>query len=144
MDLRNSYPRSPVDRLHGIDHLKRMIDKAKAHNAGTLGEYNYNCPMDQLLLVHLGINSDEFALMVQKYETDEALYAELKKRSPAPFTPEAISLFNTRYESAAPDTPEKQSYFDSLLQSIDPGRKDITTWVRLIDLEEKRLGQKNS
>ena len=139
MDLTASYPRSPVDRLHGIDHLKRMIDKAKAHNAGTLGEYSYNCAMDQLLLNHLGIDSGEFASTVRRLVTDEAIYSELEKRFPDALSPDAKARFNDRYESAAPDTPEKQAYFDSLLQAIDPGRKDIRTWVRLLDLDEKRV-----
>jgi hypothetical protein len=138
MDLTQSYPRSPVDRLNGIDHLKRMIDKAKAHNAGTFGEYRYNCPMDQMLLDHLGLDSALFASIVERLDTDPAIYAELEKRVPAALAPEAKLRFNALYEAAAPDTPEKQAYFDSLLQSIAPGRKDIKTWVRLLDLDEKR------
>ncbi|MGC8500416.1 MAG: DUF5069 domain-containing protein [Leptospirillia bacterium] len=138
MDLTKKFPRSPVDKLHGIDHLRRLIDKARAHNSGTLGEYNYNCPMDQLLLTHLGVSAEDFARIVATHTTDETVYAELWKRFPKALSPEAISTFNAHYEAAAPDTPEKQAWFDSVRNAIDPSRTDIRTWVRLLDLEEKR------
>ena len=138
MDLRKTFPRSPVDRLHGIDHLKRIIDKARAHNAGTLGEYTYNCPLDQLFLNHVGISAEDFARLVQTHSSDETIYAELWKRFPKALSPEAVETFNDAYESAGPDTPEKKVWFDSVLKTLDPLRTDITTWVRLLDLEEKR------
>ena len=50
MDLRNSYPRSVHEPLGGYVHLGRMIDKARAKHAGTLGEYIYPCPLDHRLL----------------------------------------------------------------------------------------------
>ena len=138
MDLSKHFPRSPVDRLHGIDHLKRIIDKARANNAGTLGEYKYNCPLDQMFLGHIGISAEDFARLVQTHSSDETVYAELWKRFPKALSPEAVEAFNKLYESAAPDTPEKKAWFTSVLQGLDPSRTDITTWVRLLDLEEKR------
>ena len=138
MDLTKQFPRSPIDRLHGIDHLKRLIDKARASNAGTLGEYIYNCPLDQRLLGHFGISAEDFARLVQTHATDETVYAELWKRVPKALKPEAVEAFNKQYESAGPETPEKQAWFNSMLQSLDPSRTDIKTYPRLIDLEEKR------
>ena len=138
MDLRTTFPRSPIDRLHGLDHLKRIIDKARAFNAGTLGDYPYNCPLDQMLLNHFGLSSEDFARIVQTRSTDETVYAELWTRFPKALVPEAVDAFNQTYESAGPDTPEKQAWFNSVLQSLDPTRNDINTWVRLLDLEEKR------
>ncbi len=138
MDLTKHFPRSPIDRLHGVDHLKRMIDKARASNVGTLGEYRYNCPLDQILLGHFGITAEDFARIVQTHATDETIYAALWKRFPKALMPEAVEAFNRRYEAAGPDTPEKQAWFDSVLQALDPSRTDIKTYHRLIDLEEKR------
>lgn len=139
MDLRTSFPRSPLDRLHGIDHLKRMIDKARAFNAGKLGEYHYNCPMDQGLLAHLGITSEDFAGIVRQSVTDDAIHAEIQRLVPKAFASTAIEHFNRHFEEAGPDSPEKKAFFDSILKAIDPTRNDIKTWARLLDLEEKRI-----
>lgn len=138
MDLTHSFPRSPLDRLQGIDHLKRMIDKAKAHNAGKQGEYHYNCALDQLLLSHIGISADDFSGMVRQYGTDDKIADALLRLFPAAFAPPATARFNAGYEAAGPDTPEKKAYFKSLLDGIDPTRTDISTWARLLDLEEGR------
>src|ERR1700677_1754597 len=39
MDLSVEYPRSPRERLAGLDLLARTIDLARAQLAGTLGDY---------------------------------------------------------------------------------------------------------
>jgi hypothetical protein len=39
-DLSQHPPRSPRARLGGYVHLPRLLDKARAHLAGRMGEYN--------------------------------------------------------------------------------------------------------
>jgi hypothetical protein len=52
----------PMDaKLAGYSWLPRMIDKARASHAGTLGTYyRYPCPIDAACLDLLGIDSDTF------------------------------------------------------------------------------------
>lgn len=138
MDLTKEFPRSPFDRLGGIDHLKRIIDKARAKNAGTLGEYTYNCPLDIFCLTFLGIDHEDFAKIVASSSADDEILAAVLDRSPNARDPDKISAFNLSYEALSPDTPEKWQYFISIRDAIDPSRTDIRTWTKLIDLEEKR------
>ena len=138
MDLTKSYPRSPVDRLGGIDQLKRMTDKARAHKAGTQGEYIYNCPLDQALLGFLGIDDESFLRALDTRTSDEDVLAWVLEKSSNAKDPEKIRNFNKTFESRSPDSPEKWDYFKKTRDAIDPGRTDVTTWARLIDLEEKR------
>jgi len=37
-----------------------------------------------------------------------------------------------------PDTEEKWQYFKSIRDAVDSRRTDITSWVDLLDLEERR------
>ncbi|MHB1606944.1 MAG: DUF5069 domain-containing protein [Leptospirales bacterium] len=138
MDLTKTFPRSPVDRLGGIDHLKRVTDKARAHLSGTLGEYIYNCPLDQAFFSFFGIDADEFAKAVSTRQTDNDILEWILENAPKAKQPETIETFNREYESRGPDSPEKWEYFRATRDAIASGRSDITTWVRLIDLEEKR------
>jgi hypothetical protein len=47
-DLTTTVPRSPFDELGGYAWLPRLVDKARAHYAGTRGEYSaYPCPGDK-------------------------------------------------------------------------------------------------
>ena len=73
MNLTTEKPRSAKDKLAGLVSLKRVIDKAKAHNEGQLGEYDYDCPHDKPLFEFLGTNGDEFARKVEELVTDEAI-----------------------------------------------------------------------
>lgn len=57
-DLTQRPPRSPRVRLGGYVILSRMLDKCRALLAGTLGEYRYNCPMDQQWLGFAGIDPE--------------------------------------------------------------------------------------
>ena len=87
MDLTTAVPRSAKDKLAGLVSLKRVIDKAKAHNEGRLGEYDYDCPHDKPLFEFLGTNGDEFARKVEELATDDAIAAWvqtefLSKKSP--------------------------------------------------------------
>ena len=58
MDLTQSFPRSPKVQLAGLVHLPRMLDKAGAFNAGTLGEYYFPCPLDDIILEFLQTDSE--------------------------------------------------------------------------------------
>lgn len=55
----------------GIVALARTIDKARAFNAGRLGEYDYDCEQDVPLFEFLGTNGAEFAAKVAQLKTDE-------------------------------------------------------------------------
>ncbi len=138
MDLTRHFPRSPFDRLGGIDHLKRIADKAKARNAGTLGEYIYNCPLDAFFLNFLEIDPETFAAIAGSDTPDDVLLAAVLDKSPKIKNPEQVNAFNLAYEALSPDSPEKWQYFESVRNKLAPGRTDIRTWPRLIDLEEGR------
>jgi hypothetical protein len=60
-DLAHEDP-APMDaKLAGYPWLPRMIDKARASQAGTLGTYyRYPCPIDAACLDLLGIDADTF------------------------------------------------------------------------------------
>jgi hypothetical protein len=60
-DLSREEP-APMDaKLGGYPWLPRIIDKARASQAGTLGDYyRYPCPIDAACLALLGIDDDTF------------------------------------------------------------------------------------
>ena len=60
MDLIKGYPRSVRDKFAGVVQLGRATDKGRALAAGTIGEYHYNCPMDQAVFGFLGIDPDAY------------------------------------------------------------------------------------
>lgn len=134
MNLTVEFPRSPRATLGGLVHLPRMTDKARAKKEGTLGEYIYPCPLDEMLLEFLNIGEDEF--LTQAVSLDDAQLEEWVQTLTATKCQDDIPNFNMDFLDSRPDNEESQARFKEILNSIDPSRTDVTTWPGLIDLEE--------
>lgn len=136
MDLTKSYPRSVSAKWQGIVQLGRAVDKAKAKAHGNLGEYNYDCPMDQGVFEFLGIDGNELLEVVRNAKGDAEIEAYTR-----PFvakkSAQEIEQWNQEWLSHKPSA-ESLEYFTTLRDSIDPLRTDIVTWADLLDLDEKR------
>jgi hypothetical protein len=101
MDLTKTYPRSPRATLAGVVMLARTTDKARAHNAGTPGEYHFGCGMDKHVLSFLGSDPKTFAKKVGELREDAKIEAwareQLKSQSPAD-----IERFNADFAQDGP------------------------------------------
>ncbi|PIQ98962.1 MAG: hypothetical protein COV66_13790 [Nitrospinae bacterium CG11_big_fil_rev_8_21_14_0_20_45_15] len=134
LDLRKEVPRSPKDKLCGIVHLPRMIDKVRALKENTLGEYIYPCPLDKIILSFIHTNEIEFAeKAIGLNEEDIARWITDKTNQ---YSPSEIEFLNWKILDRKPDNKDRMEYFIEIRNKIDPSRTDITTWAGLIDLEE--------
>ncbi|MBI2172625.1 MAG: DUF5069 domain-containing protein [Candidatus Aenigmarchaeota archaeon] len=132
MDLAKNFPRSPYDMLAGVVMLPRTIDKARAFNGGTLGEYHYNCPLDQKVLQFFGVNHEAFAQKLKELQTDEKMAGWLggtKSR-------EEKDKFNNSMRHLEPDTPEKKQW---LAEQIKLHCRQVRTYFDNLDADEKRF-----
>ena len=136
LNLTKEYPRSPKQTLGGYVHLGRMIDKARAKSAGTIGEYIYPCPLDQALLEFLGIGGDVFYEAV-KTRADRDILDWLTQHATAR-NPKEIEEWNATFLNRKPQNEESLRHFLETRNRIAPHRTDVTTWVDLLDLEEGR------
>jgi len=137
MNLAQESPRSPREKLADLAHIPRMIDKARAAKQNTLGEYIYPCPLDQIMLEFLGIDSNTFQEKACN-NTEETLsdWVALQCQNRSLGDKDAV---NNKILKGQPDSPEKWESFHETRNRIDPTRTDLTTWVDLIDLDEGRL-----
>jgi hypothetical protein len=139
MNLTVEKPRSAKDKLAGLVSLKRVIDKAKAYNAGTLGEYDFDCPHDKPLFEFLGITGDEFARKVKELGNDDAIAAWVKNDLLAGKSERDIEAFNDNRMHWHPDPgSHSDHYFKDLRSKIAPDRPEIVTWFDLLDIDEGR------
>jgi hypothetical protein len=82
-DLRHGAPRRWDSELDGIRWLPRLIDKARAAQAGTLGTYLYGqSPLDRSLLRALGSRYRDFSEIIASTSTDSDVLAALIARNP--------------------------------------------------------------
>ncbi|MBI5428055.1 MAG: DUF5069 domain-containing protein [Nitrospinae bacterium] len=142
MDLTLSFPTSPRERMCGIVHIPRMIDKARAFRKNAMGEYIYPCPLDKMILNFLRTDPVEFCQYVVDHDRGQ-IEGWVAEKSMARSESEKEFL-NRQILERAPDSEDRWKYFYEIRDKIDPSRTDITTWVDLIDLEEGRLQPKAS
>ena len=137
LDLTTTYPRSTHERLLGVAMLPRTIDKGKAAAGGKLGEYHYNCPMDQAVFAFLGIDHEALLAVIKDAKSDAEIEAYVKpiieKKTPA-----EREAWSTEFVTKAPGNPESQGYFNELRSAVAPDRTDVIAWADLLDLDEKR------
>jgi len=136
MNLTDEFPRSPNEKLAGLVHVPRMIDKARAWHQNTLGEYIYPCPLDEMILKFIGANSADFADIA--HSKNDAGVADWVKQKCQDHDAESLKKINEALLSRGPDNPEKREKFKEIRDGINPSRTDINTWAALIDLEEGR------
>lgn len=136
LDLTKDFPRSPKERLGPYAHLARMIDKARAKAAGTIGEYIYPCPLDQALLDFLAIDS-ETLLAIAKDLPDYDVLRWVEQHAAAR-SPLAVQEWNEAFLNRTPKDEDGLHHFLEIRNRVAPHRIDVTTWVDLLDLEEGR------
>ncbi|MEA3186227.1 MAG: hypothetical protein QOD99_57, partial [Chthoniobacter sp.] len=72
-DLTKQAPRSPRLRIGGYAILGRTTDKCRALLSGNLGEYHFDCPLDNFLFGFKNVKGDDFKKQVDSGATDEEL-----------------------------------------------------------------------
>ena len=142
MDLSKVFPRSPKQKMAGLVHLGRMIDKSRAYKEKKLADYIYPCPLDKIILNFLCVEADTFAnITVEKKDEEISNWVKELIKSK---TPNDLVLINKIILEKKPDSEDRLKYYNKTRDKIDPSRSDLTTWVDLMDLEEGRFPPKVS
>ncbi len=137
MDLTQSFPRSPKIKMNGLVMISRTLDKARALNAKTLGEYIFPCPLDEIIMEFMKTDHEEITSLVQKM-SDEEISLWIDKQC-SNRSQEEKDRINHEILDKKPESLEDRNRFKELRDQIDPARTDITTWVDLIELDENRM-----
>ena len=134
-DLRVHPPRSPRVRLGGYVILARMLDKGRALLAGTNGEYNYNCPLDQQFLSFTGLDAEALKAELAAGKSDGEILAWVQAHARPHSMPEILA-WSAWQEQRTPDNPDSRAFLNELHRKLAPHRTDIVTWFDLLDLDD--------
>src|ERR671937_952919 len=109
-DLSKEFPRSPRIRVGGYAILGRTIDKCRALVAGNIGEYHFDCPLDNMLFGFKGIKGADFKAQIENGASDQQM-AEWLDQSGERKTPEEIKRWGEEVEAASLyNDPEKREF----------------------------------
>ncbi len=136
MDLTKEYPRSVRATWQGVAQLGRAIDKGKATALGNVGEYHYNCIMDQAVFSFLGIDHGPLLDVIRNAKSDAEIES-FTRPFVAAKSAEEVERWNREWLAHEPEG-ESREFFLKLRSQIAPDRTDVTSWPDLLDLDEKR------
>ena len=136
MDLTRQPPRRPSNaQVAGIVGLARMIDKARGHNAETIGEFKYgdDSGLDVEVLEFINMDAAEFAEAVAELD-DETLGVMALER--AQKGQSEIDAFNEEHLTREPQDELHERLLVERIAKYAPERTDIKTVFASIELDD--------
>jgi hypothetical protein len=134
-DLTKEAPRSPRIRVGGYAILGRTIDKCRALVAGNIGEYHFDCPLDNTLFGFKGVKGADFKAQIENGASDQQM-AEWLDANGEKKTPEEIKRWGDEAETASMyNDPEKREFFVEETQKLglDPEKTTTFDWLEADD-----------
>jgi len=134
-DLARQAPHSPRERLAGFVIAKRTIDKCRASVAGTLGEYHYDCPLDNQLFSFKGITGEQFKSVVQDMENYEDVGSWLLAYGTAKTAAEIKTWSDATEAASIGSDPAKSAFFAEACAKLklDPAKATTFDWLEADD-----------
>ena len=134
-NLTREAPRSPRIRVGGYAILGRTIDKCRALVAGDIGEYHFDCPLDNTLFGFKGVKGDDFKAQIENGASDQEM-VEWLNRNGEKKTPEEIKRWCEKVEvDSLYNDPEKRDFFSEETKKLglDPAETTTFEWLELDD-----------
>jgi GH18 family chitinase len=134
-DLTKESPRSPRIRVGGYAILGRTIDKCRALVAGNVGEYHFDCPLDNTLFGFKSVKGVDFKAQIENGASDQQM-AEWLDQAGERKTPDEIRRWSDEATAASLyNHPEKRDWFAEECKKLglDPARTTTFEWLETDD-----------
>jgi hypothetical protein len=134
-DLTKQAPHSPRERIGGFAIACRAVDKCRASLAGTLGEYHYDCPLDNQLFSFKGITGDQFTAAVKAAKNYDEVGIWLLANGTAKSAPEIEDWSDDQEGDSLMKIPEKRDHFIESCHrlGLNPDKTTTFEWLEADD-----------
>jgi len=134
-DLTKESPRSPRIRVGGYAILGRTLDKCRALVGGNIGEYHFDCPLDNMLFGFKGVKGADFKAQIENGASDQDMVDWLNRNGQKK-TPDEIKRWGDEVIANNPyNDPEKREWFVEQLKPLrlDPETTTLFDWLEKDD-----------
>jgi len=134
-DLTGEAPRSPRIRVGGYAILGRTIDKCRALVAGNIGEYHFDCPLDNMLFGFKGVKGDDFKAQIEQGASDAEMVEWLNQSGEKKTSTEIKRWAEQVEASSLYNHPEKREFFSDAVKKLglDPTKTTTFDWLKIDD-----------
>jgi len=113
-----------------------MLDKGRALIAGTIGEYNYACPLDQRFLDFAGIDPEALKEQLIEGKGDGDILNWILENAKNKHGELEIKNWSAWAEQRVPADIESRAHYNEMQSKIAPAREDIVTWFDMLDVDD--------
>jgi hypothetical protein len=135
-DLTQEAPRSPRTRIGGYAILGRTLDKGRALLAGKIGEYHFDCPLDNILFDFKGVKGADVKKLLEAGSSDHEI-AEWLDTHGAKKSSTEVKAWSDGIEAYMPYTsPEKKEWFAGECEKLglDPAKSTLFDMLEADDI----------
>ncbi len=134
-DLTKEAPRSPKTILGGYVILARTLDKCRALLAGNIGEYHFDCPLDNMLFGWKDVTGDAFKAEVEKGASDEEMAKWMDAHGTAQSEEEKRAWRQEMLTVNPSENPEKREWYEEQLKplGLNPATTPLFDWLQADD-----------
>ena len=140
LDLNSEFPRSPRALLGGYVVAARTLDKCRAAIAGKLGEYHFDCPLDNFFFDFTGLKAKDIKEFVATGATDDVVAAWIGENTKGLGKRRVIQWNNDmRYKRINEMPIELQEFLEGYIPEVIPANRIVNYWFDVYDIEEGRI-----
>ena len=134
-DLTKEAPRSPRVRIGGYAILARTYDKCRALLWGDIGEYHFDCPLDNMLFGFKGIKGDDFKASIETGASDDEITKWVDRNGTSKSAEEKRVWSEEMLKVNFYDNPEKRDWYVEQLRplGLDPKTTPLFDWLETDD-----------
>ena len=130
-DLTQEAPRSPNNMIGGYVILGRTLDKCRALLWGNIGDYHFDCPLDNMLFGWKGIKGDDFKAEVAESKSDDEMAKWVEEHGEKKSAEEKQQWVDEMKKVSLYNDPEKRDYFveETKKLGLDPATTTLFEWL---------------
>lgn len=136
-NLRERAPRSPRQRLGGFVWLPRLLDKGRATLAGTNGEYEYGCLLDQRFFDFVALEPEALKAQLAAGKSDAEVLQWILAHAGRELSPAIIEAWSVQAERQAPSEAELQQVLSEQRQGQALEGAERLTWFELLERHDR-------
>jgi hypothetical protein len=134
-DLTREAPRSPNIVLGGYVILGRTLDKCRALLAGTIGDYHFDCPLDNMLFGWKRISGNDFKAALAEGKSDEEMVQWLDNHGRSKSEADKEQWREEVRKATLYNDPEKREFFvtETRKLGLNPETTTLFEWLEADD-----------
>jgi hypothetical protein len=134
-DLTKETPRSPRIRLGGYAILGRTLDKGRALIDGKIGDYHFDCPLDNMLFGFKEVKGADVKQLLESGASDHEITEWLDTHGAKKNATEVKTWADGVEAYSFYTNPEKKEWFSGECEKLglDPAKSTLFDWLEADD-----------